>query len=127
MRKGGSSYDAAADRARADLRNYLAVKGMSANALARSAGVGQPTLSRFLSGVTRKVTPEVRRALSYAGIDHNKCIAPSQNAVDNGVLRAALSQVWDGTDEGAELIAQFLEAIGPLLLRRARAPTEKGS
>lgn len=100
---------------------------MSANALAKSAGVGQPTLSRFLSGVTRKVTPGVRQALSYAGIDDKKCITPLPNAADNGALRAALGRVWDGTDESAELIAQFLEAIGPLLLRRERPPSEKGS
>ena len=100
---------------------------MSANALAKSSGVGQSTLSRFLSGVTRKITPEVRRALRYAEIDHEKCITSGPNAPDNATLRAALSRVWDGTDEGAELIARFLEAIGPLLLRRERPPTEKGS
>lgn len=127
MQKSGSSYDAAADRARSDLKGYLVEKGMSANALAISAGVGQPTLSRFLSGVTKKVTPQVRRALKYAGIEEEKCITSSPNAADNGVLRDALGRIWDGTDEGAELIARFLEAIGPLLLRRKRPPTEKGS
>ena len=46
----------------------------------------------------------------------------------NARLQAALSSVWDGKPESAELIAVLIESLGPLLqtMKRQRAKSKSG-
>lgn len=97
------------------LQDYLNRKDISVNKLSSLAKVGQPTLSRFLSGRTKTLTPEILKVLSYADIDHKLPISRITPGVDNSSLRAALERNWDGTREGADKLVVLIDAIGPML------------
>ena len=98
--------------ARSKLRQYLMQKDCSESELSRRCGVPQYTISRFLSGRTKTVTPTVSRMLSYANIG----IGDSTSKLySEPIIQAALSNAWDGTTEGVERIAVALNALAPLL------------
>lgn len=97
------------------LQDYLNRKDISVNRLSSLTKVGQPTLSRFLSGRTKTITPEILKVLSYAGIDRKLPIKSITQGVDNSSLRAALERNWDGTREGADKLVVLIDAIGPML------------
>lgn len=102
-------------RAREALRLYLKRQSVSVNALSQAAGVGQPTVSRFLSGRTKSVTPAIRPLLDYANIDFENGITEIGSVLDNPRVRDALERVWDGRPETADLLARLIEALGPVL------------
>lgn len=102
-------------RAREALRLYLKRQSISVNALAQAAGVGQPTVSRFLSGRTKSVTAAIRPLLDYANIDSENGITEIGGVLDNPRVRGALERVWDGRPETADLLARLIEALGPVL------------
>lgn len=102
-------------RAREALRLYLKRQSISVNALAQASGVGQPTVSRFLSGRTKSVTAAIRPLLSYANIDFENGIKEIGGVLDNPRVRDALERVWDGRPETADLLARLIEALGPVL------------
>jgi len=103
--------------ARAVLQEYLRKERLSANALAQRAGVGQPTLCRFLAGRTKTVTSDIETVLRYAHIEVVNDITLPSHPLDNATLREALARAWDGTLEGAELLAHLIEALGPVVSR----------
>lgn len=102
-------------RAREALRLYLKRQSISVNALSQAAGVGQPTVSRFLSGRTKSVTAAIRPLLDYANIDFENGITEIGGVLDNPRVRGALERVWDGRPETADLLARLIEALGPVL------------
>lgn len=102
-------------RAREALKAYIAQRDVSVNSLAIEAGVGQPTISRFLSGRTKTVTPVIRSLLSYAQIDVENGITRISSVLDNPRVQAALEHAWDGREETAEMLARLIEALGPVL------------
>ena len=112
-------------RARDALTKYLASAGLSVNSFARACGVKQCTLSRFFGGRTKTLTPAVRRALSYAGIDLETGITRITPSTENPRLRQALEKAWDGTPEMADLLADVIEALGPTLARSTRSRQER--
>lgn len=97
------------------LQDYLNRKDITANRLSYLANVGQPTVSRFLTGRTKTITPAISKVLTYAGIDRSSEIPRITQCVDNSRLRAALERNWDGTAEGADKLAVLIDAIGPIL------------
>lgn len=98
--------------ARAALRDHLKSQKMSANALARNFGVRQYTLSRFLTGRTKTISPEIRRIIDGMtnGIGFNV-----KALFTNARVQRAVAAAWDGSDEGATLIADTLMALAPVL------------
>ena len=102
-------------RMRLELQEYLVRRNISANRLSSLVNVGQPTVSRFLSGRTKTVTPAISRVLSYAGIDQPKTINCITESIENARLRAALERNWDGTVEGAHQLAVMIDTIGSML------------
>jgi hypothetical protein len=110
-------YSPEAQRARVELTKYLAMPGRKALALSKAAGIAQPTLSKFLTGRTKTVTPDIRRALEYAGIAIDMGIAEADNLADNAILYGALMRAWDGTFDHAKLLAEVIETVGPVLSR----------
>ena len=108
------------------LQDYLNGKDISVNRLSFLAMVGQPTLSRFLSGRTKTITPEILKVLNYAGIDRKLPIKRITHGVDNSSLHAALERNWDGTSEGADKLVILIDAIGPML-RSMRLDSAKES
>lgn len=111
---------AEAIEARSALARHLSSSGLSANSLASAAGVPQPTLSKFMTGRTKSVTPSIRKALAYAQIKLITGIHASATHVDNRRLRDALARTWDGSASHAEALAELIEAVGPVLLRYVR-------
>lgn len=97
------------------LQDYLNRKAITANRLSGLAKVRQSTISRFLTGRTKTVTPAISRVLAYAGIEDEERIHRISEGVKNPRLRAALERNWDGTDEGAEKLAALIDAVGPML------------
>ena len=97
------------------LQEYLNSKEITANRLSSLAEVGQPTVSRFLTGRTKTVTPAISKVLTYAGIDRSSTIQRITVGVESSRLRAALERNWDGTAEGADKLAVLIDAIGPML------------
>lgn len=104
--------------ARAALKEYLSKKRVSASELA-SSGVAQPTLSRFLTGRTKNLTRDIHVVLKYARIDVVDGIGGMLDPLDNPRVREAFSKVWDGSDAGAALIADLVEALAPILSKHS--------
>jgi hypothetical protein len=102
-------------RMRQGLQDYLNRESITPNRLSSLVKVGQPTVSRFLTGRTKTVTPAIRKVLTYAGIDRLSTIPRITEGVDNSRLRAALERNWDGTADGADKLAVLIDAIGPIL------------
>jgi hypothetical protein len=102
-------------RMRRQLQEYLNSQNITANKLSQLAGVGQPTVSRFLGGRTKSVTPEVSKVLIYAGIDRKRLISGIGENPGQSRLREALERNWDGTAEGADKLAVLIDTMGPML------------
>jgi transcriptional regulator with XRE-family HTH domain len=98
--------------ARDKLRLYLRQNGCSESELARRSGIPQYAISRFVNGRTKSMTPGVSKMLTYANIGINRDI---ERLCDEPVIKSALSNAWDGTDQGVERIASALNALAPLL------------
>lgn len=103
--------------ARDSLAQYIEREKTNANALASRCGVPQYTLWRFLAGKTKSIPSCLAHVLSYAGIEVGGIQAPVLRNDER--LQRALVLAWDGTPEGVRVLAQLLEAIGPVL-RTAR-------
>ncbi len=112
-------------RVREALAKHIRSVGLTPNSFAPLCGVGQYTLSRFLSGVTKTITPAVQPALRYAGIDPKSGIENKGQPIDNPRLLQALERVWDGTPQMADLLAEIIEALGPALARSTRPPQKR--
>lgn len=100
---------------RQELGAYMNRSGITANRLSSLSKVKQSTISRFLTGRTKTVTPAISKVLAYAGIGSPSTIPRITDGVDNSRLRAALERNWDGTAEGANKLAVLIDAVGPML------------
>lgn len=98
--------------ARSQLRRHIADLGISDNEYSRRAGVPQYTISKFLNGHIKSITPAVERALVYANIGISYDIA---QLIEHPAIRRALGHAWDGTEQGAQSLALMIDAIAPVL------------
>lgn len=98
--------------ARGQLRRHITSLGITDSEYSRRSGVPQYTLSKFLSGRIKTITPAIEGALSYAniGIIHDVNLL-----AQNPALRRALGHAWDGTEQGAQTLALMIEAIAPII------------
>lgn len=94
------------------LAAYLARPGNSGSDLARRSGVPQYTVSKFLTGRIKSMTPPVKRLLQFAeiGID----VGLSKLTSDPRIQRA-LGSAWDGTEQGVSLLASAINALAPVI------------
>lgn len=99
-------------RARALLAAYLAQSNRSESELARISGVPQYTISRFLTGRTKSLTPSVKQFLGYAKIGIEKNI---EKLTADPRVQQALGSAWDGSEQGIALIASTIHALAPVL------------
>lgn len=99
-------------QARTFLAAYLARSGNSEMGLSRISGVPQYTISKFLTGRIKSLTPQVRLALSYADIGISTKV--EQLTADPRIQRA-LGSAWDGTDQGVTLLASAIDALAPVI------------
>ncbi|HCF9476676.1 hypothetical protein [Pseudomonas aeruginosa] len=98
--------------ARNQLRRHISALGVSDNEYSRRCGVPQYTISKFLSGHMKSITPAIERALDYANIGIAYDIA---QLVQHPAIRRALGHAWDGTEQGAQSLALMIDAIAPVL------------
>lgn len=119
MRKGMAQKTAEAHQVRLAISAYMLANKLSVNAMAKGSGLTQSTLQRFMCGQTKSVTKSILALLSYAQIEAEECISDF-GAMDDARIRQALTKVWDGRSETAELLASLIEALAPVLKRAGR-------
>ena len=98
--------------ARTLLAAYLVRPGNTELSLSRSSGVPQYTISKFLTGRIKTLTPEVQKFLPFANIG---IISHVDQVTADPRIQQALGRAWDGTEQGVALIANAIDALAPLL------------
>lgn len=78
--------------------------------LSKASGVHQPTISRLLRGELRRIATEVKALCDYANIS----VYADRDPGGNAVLMSALQDVWDGTDDDADRIANVLRSVAAM-------------
>lgn len=99
-------------KARRALRAYLDEPGRTQVALSAECGIAQYTISKFLSGRIKTLTPDVKEVMRVANIGIKEVGARLSSDVR---IQRALGAAWDGTDKGTQLLARAIEALGPVL------------
>lgn len=99
-------------QARTLLAAYLAHPGNTEMGLSRLSGVPQYTISKFLTGRIKSLTPHVQLALSHANIGIN---AEASKLMADPRIQRALGSAWDGTDQGVTLLASAIDALAPVI------------
>lgn len=109
------NHEAARDR----ILMYCDSYGLSVNAFARRSGVSQSSLSRFLNGKRKRVSfpPSALKALRYIHREHKKHSRCLDNVDQEGqfLINEAISSIWDGSLQSAELLAPLIHALKPAL------------
>ena len=98
--------------AQSELRRHISGLRISVSEYSRRSGVPQYTLSKFLNGHIRTITPAVEMALIYANIGIVHDIA---ELTQNPAIRRALGHAWDGTEQGAQALALMIDAMAPVI------------
>lgn len=98
--------------ARRQLRRHIHAIGITDSEYARRSGVPQYTISKFINGHIKTITPAVEQALRYANIGIAHDIA---QLIQHPAIRQALARAWDGTEQGAQSLALMINALVPVL------------
>lgn len=89
-------------RIEAEFNAWRSRENLSQNDVAERVNATQATVSRVIRGQTEN--PQLlNRLCTMAGVDVHK-----KDPSYSPVLAAALNEIWDGTDEQAQLIAMLL-------------------
>ena len=99
-------------QARTLLAAYLSYSGSTEMAISRATGVPQYTISKFLTGRIKSLTPQVVLLINYANNGINYGI--DKLSTDPRIQRA-LGSAWDGTDQGITLLASAINALAPVI------------
>ncbi|MCK9685713.1 hypothetical protein [Scleromatobacter humisilvae] len=99
-------------KARRALEAYLREPGRSQVALSRDSSIAQPTISKFLSGRIKSLTPDVRAVMKVANIGIK---GRGATLSADARIQRALGEAWDGTEAGTQLLARAIEALGGVL------------
>lgn len=110
-------------KARRALEAYLREPGRSQVALSLAADVPQPTISKFLAGRIKSITPAVRKVIEIANIGIKESGATLSSDLR---IQRALGEAWDGTDTGTQLLASAIEALGHVLREASARNTQTG-
>ena len=116
-----------------EIQEHCARTNKSVLSLAKQAGVQQSALTRFLSGERKTVTNTAKKVMAHLGIRHNQhnrhndILMPNQHLDAEGcrLINNAISSLWDGRRQSAEIIASLVIALKPALDIAAR-PSEGG-
>lgn len=98
--------------ARMRLKEYLAQPENTQTSLSLVSGIPQYTISKFLKGRIRSLTPPVQVFLDYVNIGINM---NSKRLTDDPRIKHALDAAWDGSDAGISVIASTIHALAPVL------------
>lgn len=111
-----------------ELKEWLERNDMTEQALAQEINRGrtakrrlsQSWVSRICSGKFKRVAGQTEVVLKYAGIRVSLSPEDSSKAAD--LINEAVREVWDGSESGAELIANLLRSAAALSGRRGVGP-----
>lgn len=106
-----------------EIKHFCDETHTSILALATHAGVAQSALARFVAGERKSTTRSARRVLEFIRSRHNwhnrhSAILADTDAFDaEGVriINAAITQLWDGQRDSAEIIAALMLALRPAI------------
>lgn len=80
--------------------------------LSRVSGVAQYTISKFLTGRIKSLTPDVQKFMQYA---FNGINASGTQMIGDARIVRALFNAWDGTEAGIAVLASTIHALGPVI------------
>lgn len=83
--------------------------------------VSQPWVSRVCNGHFRRLSGNTAAILQYANIEVEHTNSPHPKG--HAVIDAALDDVWDGSLEGAKVIARLLREAAALTKQNSRSVT----
>jgi len=93
----------------ADIRRFVEKQGWNPSEAARNLGIGQPTMSRLLSGHTRaRYSTPLRTLCNRIGIE---LLLHETGEPDADELIQTLRTVWDGSPEHAMALKQVLLSL----------------
>ena len=95
------------------VRDAIQARKLTQHTLARAAKVGQPQVSRIVTGDFDRVTPNVMRVCEYLGIDLRVTSANSR-------LHEAVCALWDGTAAGERALCDLLNSVAKLGAKSSR-------
>jgi len=78
--------------------------------VAADTGIHQSQVSRLFRGQFKRISPNVRTLLGYAGKAQRTAPAKSNEAAKASVIRAAL-RTWDATPQGAQALVRLLRSV----------------
>lgn len=94
-----------------ELRAYFAERGLGTSAsIARVTQINQSQVYRNLFCKPKKLSRTLRALCEYADLDTALPRAHTPDPRNCAVLMTALSEVWDGSEEHAKLLADLLFA-----------------
>lgn len=101
------------------LRAWLRHQGLTESGLADAINAGraglpqvsQSWISRICNGEFKRLSGQAKVILRYANIPTDGPERPADGAT---VIDEAIREVWDGSDEGAQLIARLLRDAAAL-------------
>jgi hypothetical protein len=98
------------------LKQLLTADTRSESAIARLAGVSQPSVSRYRHGAVRhRWSGSFIKLCSFYGLDvqeHGR----RRRAQYEGLLRDAIIDLWDGSDNQADALLELLQSLKQLTL-----------
>jgi hypothetical protein len=107
------------------IKLHCQTTGVSILSLSTQAGVAQSALARFISGERKSITETAKKVLAHISKRHNQHnrhndddILPALQHNDQEgyrLIHDAISSLWDGKRQSAELIASLVLALKPAL------------
>lgn len=96
-------------------RKALVAAGVTQETLAREVSASQSQISRVLAGKSPKRSIIAKRIIAY--IDRIDGVPSTSDVRRQSRLIAALSEVWDGSDEHAAALEIVIRSLGALSIR----------
>lgn len=116
--------------ARKMIRAYCTDQSISINKLSQCIGVNQSALFRFVNGERRSLTKTAKKAMEYVKKGskwHNSQVDFSDAVPDSEgyrIIEDAVLSCWDGSRRSAELLADVIKALSPIVAMVSKAPGE---
>lgn len=123
MPRKATTIDSEVPRAIKRIEDFCKERNTCVFTLAKSAGVSQPSLCRFLKFERKSVTKTAQKVLEHIDNWHNTHNLHSQaimrplGADDAGreLIESAIMSLWDGEFRSAQILAPLIRALKPTL------------
>jgi predicted transcriptional regulator len=113
------------------LSEFMKQNALTQEQLAKAADVSQSTISHALKGNYDKQGAARKKLYDYVErhwpetqkkqtLQSLYGFSDSSNAIANSVILNAFQQIWDGTDDHADAIAEVIKSLGALNIQTTR-------